>query len=196
MAGFLSNIFKRKEDEVVAPGAAVAVEGRSSRPIGEITAPMVEFVKDTLAQILQKMGFQLQIESAEVVENQVRIALSGEDDIGRVIGKEGSTLYSLQKLLVAMASKKFEQRIFVQIDANDYRKRREKSLSNIATNAARMAITEQTEVVLDPMNNEERRLVHLALESHPDVHTYSTGSGYQRQVVVAPGPKPANLPEN
>jgi spoIIIJ-associated protein len=39
---------------------------------------------------------------------------------------------------------------------------------------------------LEPMPAHERRLIHLALRDHPQVHTESVGEGGRRKVTIVP----------
>jgi len=72
------------------------------------------------------------------------------------------------------------------LDINNYRKDRERLITELAKAAARKASMEKQEVKLPAMNAYERRLVHVELAVHPDVKTESEGEGRSRYVVVKP----------
>ena len=52
--------------------------------------------------------------------------------------------------------------------------------------AADRAVRERRTIELDPMNAEERRVVHLALADDGDVRTESAGEGEDRRVCIVP----------
>jgi len=106
--------------------------------------------------------------------------------MGRIIGREGNTLQSLQLLLKSMLSKKFKQPINVVLDASGYRDKREDSLRKQALDMADKAISDEQEVVLKPMNSWERRIVHMTLQDNPAVNTESKGQGQDRKIVIIP----------
>lgn len=81
-----------------------------------------------------------------------------------------------------LAKKHGQPPIFV--DVNNYQKKREGLIAELAKAAARKAISTKTEVALPPMNSYERRLVHVELAAHPDVKTESVGDDKKRCVVV------------
>jgi predicted RNA-binding protein Jag len=69
-------------------------------------------------------------------------------------------------------------------DVNNYRKEREKLLSDLARAAARKAIATKEPITLPAMNSYERRIIHMELAGHPDVITESQGGGRERYVIV------------
>lgn len=84
-------------------------------------------------------------------------------------------------------------------DVNNYRREREDLISQLARAAAKKATTMSQEVPLPAMNAYERRLVHVALATHPEVMTESAGAGKERHVIiklieVQPGGRAAEPP--
>jgi spoIIIJ-associated protein len=75
---------------------------------------------------------------------------------------------------------------FVIIDINNYRRKREDLILEIARVAARKSVAEKKEISLPVMNAYERRLVHTELSQHPDIKTESIGEGKERYVVIKP----------
>lgn len=69
-------------------------------------------------------------------------------------------------------------------DVNNYRKEREKLLSDLARAAARKAVATRQPVTLPAMNSYERRIIHVELAGHPDVVTGSEGAGKERFITV------------
>lgn len=141
--------------------------------------------KDMLTEILDLMGFFNVVKVVKYEENFVSLDIKG-DDMGRIIGKEGSTLQSLQILLRSILSKKFKQPINVVLDASGYRDKREDSLKILAKEMAEQAISTNQEVVLRPMNSWERRIVHMTLQDNSAVKTESIGQSQDRKVVIIP----------
>jgi len=75
---------------------------------------------------------------------------------------------------------------FVVIDINNYRRKREDLILEIARASARKAVAEKQEIPLPAMNAYERRLVHTELAQHPDIKTESVGEGRERYIVIKP----------
>lgn len=75
---------------------------------------------------------------------------------------------------------------FVVVDINNYRRKREDLILEIARVTARKVIAEKKEMPLPIMNAYERRLVHTELAKYPDIKTESAGEGRERYVVIKP----------
>ena len=74
----------------------------------------------------------------------------------------------------------------VGVDVNNYKKERERLLTELAKAAARKVLAEKKDVELPVMNAYERRIVHVELATRPDVKTESVGEGSERHIVVKP----------
>jgi spoIIIJ-associated protein len=150
--------------------------------------------RDTLEQLLDLMEFPnvVTIRDIEHEKGNTTIVLDvAGDDVGLLIGRHGETLSSLQYLVNACLSSTLPRHTRVVVDVEHYRDRREQSLRGIAIRAADRARRDGHPVTLQPMPPNERRIVHLTLQSSPFVTTESTGDGAERRVVVSPKP---NLP--
>lgn len=124
----------------------------------------VSIAKNFLREVFASMGMMVEI-SAEMFENkQLNINLKGEE-MGIIIGKRGQTLDSLQYLVNLVINKGDAPYISVNIDTEDYRKRRKETLENLAFNLAKKAKHLKKNVVLEPMNPYERRIIHSTLQN-------------------------------
>ena len=72
----------------------------------------------------------------------------------------------------------------VILDTEDYRYRREQSITRLAIKVARDVQRSGRSQLMDPMNPFERRLVHTAISDLEDVTTESEGDGHLKQVRV------------
>ncbi len=113
------------------------------------------------------------------------LAITGPDAV-LLVGTQGQTLDALQYLLTLMTNKSREQRLRITVDADGYRARRAKKLTEFALDLAAQVAANSEEAVTDPMNAMDRRIVHTALVDHPDVQTYSEGDDPHRYVVISP----------
>ena len=131
------------------------------------------------------MGIEANLEKEEN-EDTVFYSLNGQR-MGTVIGRRGETLDALQYLTNIVAGKEKEiPRKRVVIDAEDYRQRREETLVRLATRLAAKAKKSGRRVVLEPMNPQERRVIHTTLEGDTEVRSISEGEDPYRRLVIYP----------
>lgn len=145
--------------------------------------PIAESVK-FLKSIVEKMGILIDI---DVQQNGKILELNmTSNKSGLLIGKRGQTLNALQLLTQMMASQTSDQYVTVVLDTENYRKRRNETLVQLAEKLAQKAIQTRKEVVLEPMPSYERKVIHTALSTQKRVQTYSSGSEPNRHIVIAP----------
>ena len=104
--------------------------------------------------------------------------------MGILIGKRGQTLDSLQYLSSLVVNKDAKNYIKVKLDTENYRERRKETLENLAKNIAHKVKRTRRNVVLEPMNPYERRIIHSTLQKDKYVDTHSEGEEPYRKVVV------------
>lgn len=137
-----------------------------------------------LQQIFSYMDLEVEINTSDC-EDYMKIDLSGPD-LGILIGRRGDTLDSLQYYINLAANKKAEKRVKFIIDVEGYRQRRQETLSRLALKLADKAKRKGRNVVLEPMNPHERRVIHTALQNHNEVFTYSEGEEPFRKIIISP----------
>ena len=111
--------------------------------------------------------------------------LQGEN-LGILIGRRGDTLDSLQFLLNLVINDKNNAKVKGIIDIENYRAKREETLIGLGHKLAAKARKTGQKVVLEPMNPQERRIIHMALQNDKRVTTYSEGEEPYRKVVIEP----------
>jgi spoIIIJ-associated protein len=167
------------EVTVIEPAAAAG-----GGPAAEIDPGGPEVAKAIVGQLLLRMGIRCSV-SARSTPEAIVVDVSGRD-LGVLIGWRGETLRALQTMTNLLASRRIgpDQRVIVDVER--YRQRRENTVREIAYRAARQVKVTGDPITLDAMQPFERRAIHLALESDPEVTTVSIGEEPDRRVVVGP----------
>jgi spoIIIJ-associated protein len=158
-----------------------------SRPaVVNVTVKLDPFeeAKKFLLEVSQNMGVDAQVEVIKEGK-QVQFILTGEK-IALLIGKRGQTLNSLQYLTQLVLNRSSEQYVTVMLDAEDYRKRRIETLTQLAERLALKAIKTGQNVALEPMPSYERKVIHTALVENRKIKTYSDGTEPHRHIVITP----------
>lgn len=139
------------------------------------------FLRDVFASM--NLG-EVEITSEyNTTDGSLEVDFEGED-MGILIGKRGQTLDSLQYLTSLVVNKGKSNYIRVKLDTEDYRKRRKETLENLARGIAYKVRKTRKQVILEPMNPYERRIIHSALQGNKFVETVSEGEEPYRHVVV------------
>ena len=134
--------------------------------------------------IMEKFGINAEL-NGSYEDESVRIEIIGDsEEVGKVIGRRGDTLDSLQYLTSLVVNKGEENYIRVTIDTENYRGKREETLIKLAKRMAATVARTRKSVTLEPMNPNERRIIHSALQGYRNVTTYSTGKDPNRSIVI------------
>ena len=146
-----------------------------------------EKATDFIQGILDIMDITAKAELTEDGESPV-ITLIAEDS-STVIGYRGEVLDALQTLAGAVANIGNKVYKKVVVDCENYRDRREDTLVSLAHKLEEKATKMRREVILEPMNPFERRIIHTALAESQTVTTRSDGKEPERYVVIVPNDK-------
>jgi spoIIIJ-associated protein len=157
----------------------------------EKTENIKEIIKETVSELVSKMGFESVVEIKEREgEDESMITCNVKTaDSNFLIGQYGVNLQSLQHIARLLVRRKTEEKTNFTVDVNSYREEKNSSIEKMAEDLAGQAIREKRAVVLRAMSPYERRLVHMVLSKNSQVKTESIGEGEERKVVI----KPADL---
>ena len=138
--------------------------------------------RDFLKGLTDKMGVPAEIAVGETAE-QLKMVLTGEN-MSILIGRRGETLDALQYLTSLNVNRGREDYLRVSLDTENYRAKREEALRKLAVRMANRAKKSGRRVALEPMNPNERRILHSALQNDPEVTTHSEGEEPYRRVII------------
>lgn len=141
-----------------------------------------EIAKNFLLSILKEMNIDAQIDVMKV-DDALNINMIGED-MAILIGKRGQTLDSLQYLVSLVVNKDRDDYLRVVLDTENYRAKRKETLEALAEKLAAKVKKSRKNVILEPMNPYERRIIHSTLQNNPNVSTKSEGDEPYRKVVI------------
>lgn len=148
-----------------------------------------EEIRSIVKDVITSLGYSAAV--IEVFENEKDptlkvVAVSSEEDLSLLIGKNGQNLKAIEHVARLLAFKKNPERANFVMDINDYRKSRARFVVQHAVEVANRVKESKKAEALAPMSSYERRLVHIELASYPDVETESIGEEPKRRVVVRP----------
>jgi spoIIIJ-associated protein len=145
----------------------------------------LEKIRKITKEFFQKTTFDVSLDFSTQEENTLLIEVKTEDP-QILIGERGQTLADIQHLLKIILRKKTEELFYVNVDINDYKKKKAEYLKELANSVADDVILSKEEKALSPMRAFERRIVHMELAERSGVITESIGERDERKVVVKP----------
>jgi len=168
---------RKPEKKVEAPKAEPKVYTPAAE--GSVEQQIEKFLKG----LLEQMGSNAVPHCVKDEENTYKVELVG-DDLGYLIGRRGDTLDAIQHLANYSVGRNVEGHIRINVDAEDYRAKREDSLRKYARKKAQQVLKARRRTTLEPMNAYERHVIHAALQDMENITTHSTGTEPNRRVVI------------
>jgi spoIIIJ-associated protein len=142
-----------------------------------------EEIEKFLKGLLEHMGSSAVPHAWKVDKNTYKVDLVG-DDLGYLIGRRGDTLDAIQHLCNYSIKRGSEGHIRINVDAEEYREKREDSLRRYARKKAQQVLKNRRRTTLEPMNAYERHVIHATLQEMENITTHSTGVEPNRRVVI------------
>lgn len=141
-----------------------------------------EFLFDYLGDYFT--GIDLDIEVAIEERDDSFVINLNADNNAVLIGKMGKTLSAFNTVVRAAVNSQFKKRIDVLIDVNHYKEERYSKLRFMAKRIAKQVQRSRVDVALDPMPNDERKIIHKTLNDWRNIKTESEGEGLKRHVCI------------
>ncbi len=170
---------KKPEPKKEAPKAPREPKVYNPVEPGSVEERIEIFIKG----LLENMGSQAVPHAAKTDENTYHVELVGED-LGYLIGRRGDTLDAIQHLANYSINRSVDGYIRINVDAEDYRVKREDSLRKYARKKAQQVLKNRRRCALEPMNAYERHVIHATLQEMDNITTHSTGTEPNRRVVI------------
>lgn len=141
-----------------------------------------EFLFDYLGDFFTSI--ELDLECAIEEKNGSFVVNLNADNNAVLIGKMGKTLAAFNTVVRSAVNAEFKSRIDVLIDVNHYKDDRYAKLRSMAKRIAKQVQRSHVNVELDPMPNDERKMIHKVLNDWHNIKTESEGDGAKRHLCI------------
>lgn len=152
----------------------------------------ISYAKKYLEDILSFFGLNTEVHVTRE-EDVIELSVPTSHLNGFLIGNRGDTLRAIQYLVSSALRNQEMELTRVNVDIADYKKQRNDRLAEKALAWVRKVRDTKKEMVLEPMNPADRRVVHKAVGELSGVETESHGEGRDRHIVLTP--KASSEPE-
>ena len=159
-----------------------------------ITQEQNEQSVDIFSEMVRLLGIQA---SASAVKEEERTWISVKsEEAGRLIGRKGQYLESLELILNRILRRKFGKCGWVELEIDGYQRRRptgpegrrpevdEEKLTRIASDTAKEVRRWGDPARIGPFNAAERRVIHMVLRDDPKIETESEEADADGQKMV------------
>jgi len=152
-----------------------------------MTPQEFEKLKSACEDFFKQTGLTLDVEVKNQADSTILVNVKA-DEPQFLIGERGQTLSEIQRLLRAVLRRKAEApaSFFIDVDVNDYKKKKAEYLKEVALSAADEVAITKREKELPSMSSFERRIIHTELASRADITTESIGEEPSRRVKIKP----------
>ncbi len=175
---------RRQEVPAVPVGEAVQAVSMAEALRGVSAHEAPAHLEKITSRLMTLSGFPCRCEVQEGEYHLVKI-ITDDSSAGMLIGRHGSTVDALEHIVERMASQAVGDRVNMNLDVNNYRRRREENLIQRVQEIAQRVASTGREMHLEPLCARERRIVHLQVVNIPGIRTYTVANSNGKHVVVA-----------
>ena len=160
-----------KESETQARETTVSREEQAS-VVGEF-----------LEGLLGAFGLEGSVET-RVDEDIIYAEIVGSETEA-LVGTRGIILQSIHELAKTVVQRKTQESARIRLDIAGYAERRREALKIYAQRLGKQILEDGGEIMVEPMNASERKVIHDTIGEIEGVRTYSEGEEPRRSVVIA-----------
>ena len=176
---YLKNNKEKKEVKLVKADVEPEMVEMSTEHADEVSQIVISFLEGLLA----KMEIEATV-SRGVRNGDIIFKVNGEN-VNNLIGYHGETLEAVQYIVNTIVREKVSAyRKKIYIDVENYRRKRQETVEQIAEKIAKKVLTTKRSIKLEPMNSFERKAIHYALSNIEHIGTHSEGVEPNRCLVI------------
>lgn len=149
--------------------------------IEDLKSQLGEFVRE----LIDKSSLDLKSAVSEPEPSFLEVSFQGFD-LPLLLAHNAELLDALQYVARRAFSQAVASGVQIDFDAGGYRESRRQELELMAVKAAEKVRVTRVPFVFDPMNAQDRRIIHTALVDIEGIRTESEGEGQMRRVKVLP----------
>ena len=149
--------------------------------VHELSDALGSFIKS----LIDYSSLDLRVE-LEVTDDQTIVVVFHGFDLPLLLGHNAELLDALQYIARRVFADAVAAGVQIDFDASGYRGQRRQELELMAQKAADRVRASRVPFIFDPMNAQDRRIIHMALVDEKGVRTESEGDGQMRRVKIMP----------
>lgn len=153
------------------------------KPTADTAEVQGEAVESFLKGLVGAFGIEATIE-VDASGDGVSAAVSG-DQAEALVGEKGAVMQAVQEVTRTVVQRRFHDPARVRVDVAGYNERRRQALGIYAQRLAEQVKSEGGEIMLEPMNAADRKVVHDTISAIDGVNSYSEGEDPRRCVVIS-----------
>ena len=173
---------KRRSDPRPAQAGG---ESNTTKEVRETTVSREEqasVVGEFLEGLLAAFGLEGSVETR--VEEDIIYADVVGSETEALVGSRGVILQSIHELAKTVVQRKTQESARIRLDIAGYAERRRQALRIYALRLGQQVLEEGGEIMVEPMNAAERKIIHDTVGEIKGVRTYSEGEEPRRSVVI------------
>lgn len=143
---------------------------------------VLDFIYAYLDGYFKNIGLDVEVTVGQDV-NGLKVMLNAENN-AILIGKGGQTLQSINTVIKGAVNSHFKKHISVLVDINNYKVDRYDKVIAMASRIAKTVLRTKVAATLDPLPNDERKVIHQYLSEMKNIRTESVGEGSQRRLKI------------
>ena len=185
----------RQKEERGAAGRETGGRSAKKGPAGrskpsqrsrEPTAPLDDqaaAANDFLTGLLEAVDIDGEV-TARFEEDLILAEIAGEETEA-LVGPRGSGIEALHTIAKSVINRKTSGGARLRLDIAGYGSRRREALTIYAAGLVEQVTAEGGELMLEPMNAADRKVIHDAVSQHENARSFSEGEAPQRYVVIS-----------
>lgn len=142
-----------------------------------------QMVQEFLSGLLDAFGLEGEVTCN--VEEDIIIADVAGEQTEALVGHKGAILQAVHELSRTIVQRKSQSGARIRLDIAGYQERRREALRIYTGRLVEKVLAEGGEIMLEPMNPADRKVVHDAAAELGGVRTFSEGEEPKRSVVIA-----------
>jgi spoIIIJ-associated protein len=155
------------------------------QPLRGVTPEEVSGTLERLTtELLARAGFPCRCEVKQGEYHLIKV-VTDDSSAGILIGRRGTTVDAVEHLVERMGSMAAGDRVPMNLDINNYRRRREEALVERTQGLIDKVNSSGREVHMEPLSARERRIVHLEVVKARGMRSYTIVTSNGKHVVIA-----------
>ena len=174
---------KQRTEERQAKAGDAKTPDPQPREITVSREEQASVVAEFLEGLLSAFGLEGTVETR--VDDDIIYADVVGSETEALVGSRGVILQSIHELAKTVVQRKTQESARIRLDIAGYAERRREALKIYAQRLGQQVLDEGGEVMVEPMNAAERKVIHDTIGEMEGVRTYSEGEEPRRSVVIA-----------